>query len=190
MKDLFIVLGFLLTTIARILRPGGARAIVAESLLLKQQLLGRPHHRAPIFSALDRFLFGFWALPLGERRIPRVAVILRPPTLLSFHDAIEELGVAEIKTGPTVPLSHPFVERLAGTTRRQFLDHALFWNAEDLERKPRGFKEYYNGHRVHASLRERTPLEVGDGRVMRRADPRRLGWETHRRGLFELPMAA
>ncbi|MDP3936537.1 MAG: helix-turn-helix domain-containing protein, partial [Deltaproteobacteria bacterium] len=67
MKHLFILLGHLLTTIARLLRPGGARAIVAESVLLKQQLLvvGRSRHRAPNFSALDRLLFGFWSLLLG-----------------------------------------------------------------------------------------------------------------------------
>jgi putative transposase len=39
MKDLFILLGHLLTTIARLIRPGGARAVVAGSILLKQQLL-------------------------------------------------------------------------------------------------------------------------------------------------------
>jgi transposase InsO family protein len=50
---------------------------------------------------------------------------------------------------PYVPLSHPFVERLIGTTRREFLDHTLFWNARDLERKLGEFKEYYNEHRVH-----------------------------------------
>jgi len=45
------------------------------------------------------------------------------------------LEIDEIKTVPHVPLSHPFVERLIGTTRREFLDQVLFWNALDLERK-------------------------------------------------------
>jgi len=31
--------------------------------------------------------------------------------------------------------SHPFVERLIGTIRREFLDQTLFWNAVDLEKK-------------------------------------------------------
>ena len=39
------------------------------------------------------------------------------------------LEIDEIKTVPHVPLSHPFVERLIGTVRREFLDHVLFWNA-------------------------------------------------------------
>jgi hypothetical protein len=92
MKHLFILPGHLFTTIARLLRPGGARAIVAESILLKQQLLvvGRPRHRAPDFTALERFLSGLWALLLGERRIPRVATILRPSTLLRVHDAFKK----------------------------------------------------------------------------------------------------
>ena len=40
---------------------GGARAVVADSLLMKQQLLiiNRSRQRAPNLSALDRFLFGF-----------------------------------------------------------------------------------------------------------------------------------
>ena len=45
------------------------------------------------------------------------------------------LGVDEIKTVPYTPLSHPFIERLIGTIRRELLDHTLFWNAADLERK-------------------------------------------------------
>jgi hypothetical protein len=43
--------------------------------------------------------------------------------------------VKEIKTVPYVPLSHPFVERLIGTIRRECLDHTLFWTAVDLEMK-------------------------------------------------------
>jgi putative transposase len=98
--------------------------------------------------------------------------------------------VEEIKTEPHVPLSHPFVERLIGTTRREYLDHILFWNARDLERKLSEFKEYYNKDRVHAGLGGNTPAETGGGRVMKRADPLRFRWKTHCRGLYELPMAA
>jgi len=45
------------------------------------------------------------------------------------------LEIDEIKTVPHVPLSHPFVERLIGTMRREFLDQVLFWNGRDLERR-------------------------------------------------------
>jgi hypothetical protein len=92
MKDLLALLAHLLTTIAKLLGPGGARAIVADSLLMKQQLLvinrSRPH--APNLSALDRFLLGFWSLFLNTRRLQRVAVIIRPSTLLKFHDLLKK----------------------------------------------------------------------------------------------------
>jgi len=39
--------------------------------------------------------------------------------------------VKAIKTVPYVPLSHPFVERLIGTIRRECLDRTLFWTAAD-----------------------------------------------------------
>lgn len=36
------------------------------------------------------------------------------------------LGMEEIGTVPYVPISHPFVKRLIGTVRREYLDHVLF----------------------------------------------------------------
>jgi transposase InsO family protein len=55
-----------------------------------------------------------------------------PKYLSSDHDPLYQfhqwqanlrvLGVTEIKTVPYVPLSHPFVERLIGTVRRECLD--------------------------------------------------------------------
>jgi transposase InsO family protein len=321
MKDLLILLAHLLTTIAKLMGPGGARAVVADSLLMKQQLLviNRSRRRAPNLSALDRFLFGFWSLFLDPHRIQRAAVIIRPSTLLKFHDLLKKhkyrllyssvrkgkpgpkgasseliqaivelkqrnprfgclriaqqinmafgvdinkdlvrrvlakhyrpmpddggpswltflghtkdslwsidlfrcesillknhwvlvamdqftrriigfgvhagdvdgvalcrmfntaistkcapkyissdndplflyqqwqanlriLSVDEIKTVPYTPISHPFIERLIGTIRREYLDHILFWNAQDLERKLADFRQYHNRDRVH-----------------------------------------
>jgi putative transposase len=51
-------------------------------------------------------------------------------------------------------------ERLIGTIRRVYLDHILFWNALDLERKLGDFKQYYNRERVHYSLHGDTPERV------------------------------
>jgi hypothetical protein len=39
------------------------------------------------------------------------------------------LDVEAIKTVPYAPLSHPSVERLIGTIRREYLDRTLFWTA-------------------------------------------------------------
>ena len=76
------------------------------------------------------------------------------------------LGIDEIKTVPHVPLSHPFVERLIGTMRREFLDHVQFWNGRDLERKLGEFQGDYNAARCHASLDGRTPLTFAGGRTL------------------------
>ena len=67
MKELLVLLAHLLTTIAKLLGPGGVRAVIADSLLMKQQLLviNRSWRRAPNFTELDRLLFGFWSLFLN-----------------------------------------------------------------------------------------------------------------------------
>jgi hypothetical protein len=77
-----------------------------------------------------------------------------PPTYVSSdHDPLYRfhqwqrnlriLDVQEIKTVPYVPLSHPFVERLIGTIRRECLDCTLFWTTADLEMKLLIFQRYY-----------------------------------------------
>ena len=55
MKDLLALFAHLLTTLAKLLEPGGAKAIVADSLLIKQQLLiiNRSRRRAPKISWLS-----------------------------------------------------------------------------------------------------------------------------------------
>jgi len=362
MKDLLVLLAHLSTTIAKLLGPGGARAIVADSLLMKQQLLviNRSRRRAPNLSALDRFLFGFWSLFLNPHHIKRTAVILRPSTLLKFHDMLKKqkyrllyssgrkgkpgpkgpsreliraivelkqrnsrfgcrriaqqiakafgididkdvvrrvlaahyrpgpgdggpswltfighakdslwsidlfrcesillkthwvlvvmdqftrriigfgvhasdvdgvalcrmfntailtkgvpkylssdndplfqyhqwqanlriLSVDEIKTVPYTPLSHPFIERLIGTIRREYLDHILFWNAQDLERKLVDFRQYYNRDRVHQSLGGDTPAVVSGNPQPLRAKLNNYSWISHFNGLFQTPIAA
>ena len=69
--------------------------------------------------------------------------------LYRFHQwgaNLRVLEVNEIKTVPYVSLSHPFVERLIGTIRREYLDRILFWTTADLEAKLFVFKNYFNGH--------------------------------------------
>ena len=90
MKDLLVLVAHLLTTIVKLLKPGGTRAVVAESLLLKHQLIiiSRPRRRAPRLSAWDRFLLGVASLPVSPKRIRKLAVILKPATLFKFHRAL------------------------------------------------------------------------------------------------------
>ncbi len=361
MKDLIVLFAHLLTTFAKLIGSGGAKAVVAENLLLKQQLLiiNRSRQRAPNLTTTNRFVFGLATLFLSANRITKVAVIIRPSTLLRFHqylvhrkyrllfspitrtkpgpkgpskqliNAIVELkrrnpdfgcpriamiisktfgvdidkdvvrrvlakhyhpqpgdgpswltfighmkdslwsidffrcesitlkshwvlivmdqftrriigfavhpgdvdgislcrmfnsiivgsrtpsylssdnhplfeyprwkanlsvlGVDEIKTVPYVPISHPFIERLIGTIRREFLDHIFFWSSIDLERKLEEFRQYYNDHRVHASLDGITPAEASGHVSNKRADLKDFRWKTYCRDLVQLPLAA
>jgi len=66
------------------------RALVAESLLLKHQLLiiNRSCERAPNLRALDRFVLGLATVFMRPRRVSRLAAILKPVTLFKFHKAL------------------------------------------------------------------------------------------------------
>ena len=100
------------------------------------------------------------------------------------------LDVDEIKSVPYAPRSHPFVERLIGTVRREFLDDSLFWNTHDLERKLVDFQTYYNHHRTHSSLNGNTPNESAGGDRRLSASMSNFRWNYHSRGLYQLPVAA
>src|ERR1039457_4194510 len=91
MRDLLALLAHLMTFVARLLGPGGVKAVVAESLLLKHQLLiiNRPRKRAPNLGAFQRLLLGFRSLFVHPRRLGRCALILKPSTLLRFHKALK-----------------------------------------------------------------------------------------------------
>lgn len=362
MRDLLLLVIHLFVTVAKLVRPGGARAVAAESLLLKQQLLiiHRSRQRAPNLTTLDRFVLALTSLLVSPHRIPKLAAILKPATLLKFHRALvarkyrllfsssgaarkpgpkgpspeliaailelkhrnprfgcvriaeqiaHAFGVAidkdvvrrvlakhipsggcggpswltflaqtkdslwcadlfrcesillrthwvllvmdvftrrivgfgvaqgpvdglsvcrmfnsaiarqqlpqristdhdplfrfhrwlanlrvlqieEIKSIPYTPVSHPFVERLIGTMRREYLDQTLFWNCVDLVRKLEAFKDYYNDARVHQSLGKITPLEQAGKPACARAVLYSHGWKQHCRGLFQTPIAA
>ena len=354
MREIFLLVIHLLTILAKFLRPGGVRAVAAESLLLKHQLLisQRSRRRAPTLTSRDRFLLSLTALFLNPRRIPTLAVILKPATLLKFHQALVQhkyhllfssssrrkpgphgpspeliaaivemkrrsprfgspriaqeisfafglainknvvrrvlamhfrpesghhgpswltflghmtdslwsvdlfrcesirlkrhwvmvvmdvctrriigfsaapadmmftramaghappthlssdndplftfhrwranlrvLDVDEIKTLPLIPCSHPFVERLIGTIRREYLDYVLFWNVDDLTRKLDQFKAYYNEDRIHRSLHA-TPAQESGKPPPPRATLGRYAWHQQCRALFHTPMAA
>lgn len=364
MRDLLLLAIHLIVTLAKLLPPGGVRAVAAESLVLKQQLIisNRTRGRAPNLTACDRFLLGLTAMFVSKRRISKLAVLVKPATLLKFHKALVErkyrllfsssschrkpgpkgpsaelirvivelkrrnpnfgcvriaqqishafgfeldkdvvrrilakhyrpelgggdgpswltliaqakdslwnvdlfrcesillrshwvmlvmdvftrrivgigvereiidgvsvcrmfnqaiagqalpkhissdndplfrfhrwlanlrvLEIDEIKSVPHVPVSHPFVERLIGTIRREYLDRTLFWNRFDLTRKLNEFGAYYNAHRVHRSLDGTTPVEKTgqSGPILAGLD--RYSWQNHCGGLFQIPIGA
>jgi putative transposase len=365
MRDALILAIHLLVTLAKLLRPGGMRAVAAESLLLKQQLLigTRAHRRAPRLTAFDRLVLGMGTLFMDARRISKIAVLIKPATLLRFHKALVQrkyrllfssampgrkpgpkgpsaeliaaivelkrrnpmfgcvriaqqisltfgveidkdvvrrvlakhyrpddsspdadgpswlsvlahakdslwsvdmfrcesvllqshwvmmvmdvftrrmvgfavargsmdgvsvcrmfnqaiagqplpkhvstdndplfrfhrwlanlrvLDIDEVKSIPCLPVSHPFIERLIGTIRREYLDRVIFWNTVDLNRKLGEFKDYYNTSRVHRAQAGTTPaLRAGESAFVT-ARLEQYGWRNHCRGLFQTPAA-
>jgi hypothetical protein len=66
MRNLAVFVIHLIATLARLLGPGGVRSLVAESLLLKHQLLivNCSRQRSPNLSAADRILANAEHLPL------------------------------------------------------------------------------------------------------------------------------
>src|SRR5437867_7074786 len=90
MREILILVVHLLVTIAKLLRPGGVRAVAAESLMLKHQLLisSRWRHRTPNLTTLDRVVLGLTTQFVSPRRHPKLAAILKPSTLLKFHRAL------------------------------------------------------------------------------------------------------
>ena len=90
MRDLAVLFIHLLTTVARLAGPGGARSVVAESVLVKQQLLilNRSRKRSPNLRLADRWVVGVCALLIRPGRLIRSAVVLKPSTLLSLHRAL------------------------------------------------------------------------------------------------------
>jgi hypothetical protein len=90
MRDLGILFIHLLTTVVKLMGPGGSRAVIAESLLVKHQLviLNRGRERARNLRPMDRVVAGLCALLMHPARFARVAVVIKPSTLLSFHRAL------------------------------------------------------------------------------------------------------
>ena len=173
-----------------------------------ESLLVKTHWLMVLMDHCTRRIVGF-AVQAGVLDGPSVCRMLNqilgaaerlPRSLSSDHDPLFEsqrwkanlriLEIEEVKTVPYVPLSHPFVERLIGTLRRELLDQIPFWTARDLERKLLLFKEYYNRERAHTSLGGVPPAANAENAAHRPLDLTNYGWRTHCRGLFQLPVAA
>ena len=249
MRDLLLLAIHLFVILAKFLSPGSARAIAAESLPLKHQLLigNRSRQRAPNLSTVDRVVVGLITLFVSPHRIRKLSVIIKSATLFKFHKALVDrkcrrlvgfgverthidcisvcrmfncaiagqplpkhastdhdplfcfhrwlaklrvLEIDEIKSVPYVPVSHPFIERLIGTVRREYLDRVFIWNCVNLTRKLGAFRDYYNEFRVHRSLDGTTPTQRTGGSSPPPISLDHHAWRQYCGGLFQAPIAA
>jgi hypothetical protein len=92
MRHLVVLFIHFLATLVRLLGPGGVRSLVAESLLLKHQLLllNRSRQRSPNLRASDRFFAGWMALLVRPTRLLRSAIVLKSSTLLALRKALSK----------------------------------------------------------------------------------------------------
>ena len=122
MSNLVVLFIHFLVTLARLLGPGGVRSIVAESLILKHQLLivTRSRQRSPNLCTSDRILAGLMALLVRPTRLPRSAIVLKPSTLLGLYKAMSKRKYRVLFSpnrrrkpgpkGPSLELIHAVVE--------------------------------------------------------------------------------
>jgi hypothetical protein len=87
MRDILVLFIHLIVTVFRLARPGGLRSVVAESALVRHQLLilngGRK--RAPNLRVSDRIIAGLCTLLMRPARVLQSAIVLKPSTVLHFH---------------------------------------------------------------------------------------------------------
>jgi len=77
-------------TLIRLSRPGGLKAIASENIAMRQQLilLTKDKKRSPNLNLSNRILFGLLAAWISPKRLSKVAVVIKPSTLLKFHKAL------------------------------------------------------------------------------------------------------
>lgn len=74
----------------KIVKPGGVKTMAAENIILRQQLitLSRRHKRMSKLTTSDRILFGFLSSLISPKRLNKIAILIKPATILKFHQAL------------------------------------------------------------------------------------------------------
>src|SRR6476659_9358117 len=92
MRDVVILFVHLIVTLVRLAGSGGLRSVVAESALVRHQLLilNRGRKRAPNLRAADRIIAGLCTLFMRAARVLRSAIVLKPSTLLHLHRVLPQ----------------------------------------------------------------------------------------------------
>ena len=81
----------------RLLSPGGSRAVAAENIILRQQ----------------QITFGLLSSMISVKQLTRIAIILKPGTLLKFHKALVSRKYSPLfsnKPGPDEKIIHLIIE--------------------------------------------------------------------------------
>src|SRR4029077_15921318 len=81
---------YFITAVIKLSRPGGVKAMAAENMLLRQQLitLSRNQKRSPRLTMSIRLIYGILVSFINPRRLSRLSIVIKPSTLLRFHKAL------------------------------------------------------------------------------------------------------
>ncbi len=85
-----------------------------------------------------------------------------------FGRRVDAMGITQVVTAPRSPWQNPYVERVIGSIRREFLDHVVIFNERHLRRILPSYVDYYHRTRTHLSLDKDCP-------VSRPIQPPRIG---------------
>ena len=90
MREFIVLLVHSIATLLQLAKPGGLRSVIAESVLVRHQLLilNRGRKRAPNLRPADRIITGLCTLFMRPQRLLRTAIVLRPATLLVFPQSV------------------------------------------------------------------------------------------------------
>jgi len=104
MKEVFELLIHFIVTLCKLSALGGVKALIAGNHALKQQLvvMSRGKSRSPKLKPSDRFLFGLFAFFIGKGRLQRIAVIIKPSSILSFHRALVNRKYSKLYSNKSV----------------------------------------------------------------------------------------
>ena len=85
---------------------GGVKAVIAENLVLKQQLvvIHRSNRRSPKLKSSDRFMFGLFAFFISKSRLQKIAIV-KPSTIISFHRALVKRKYSRLLSNKAVKKS-------------------------------------------------------------------------------------
>ena len=78
----------LIVCLLRLMKPGGLKVVMAETMAMKQQLIvmNRGRSRSPKLTTSDRFLFGLLAFIIDEKDCKRWPSLSGPPLFLVFTE--------------------------------------------------------------------------------------------------------
>ena len=94
MKEAITFLICFLSVLLKMIKPGGGKAIAAENLAIKQQLIVIKRKskvsKSPPLTPFQRIFFSFLSYFMSEDQIKQMAVIISPNTIFKYHQLLKK----------------------------------------------------------------------------------------------------